>query len=879
MNPLNTSIQSNLNGTSFKLNFAGKTNQLANPFMDNTLKAVEFQTTKPDADAVVHFKEQAQIATTANYVSLKVADETGNKGEYVVVDTVYVPHSPAVTATLPQFGYDSFKTITVTATNTVSGFENGTYVSAPAIGRDKGVYEFMFTLDPSANAINIEALARQDKGPKVTATDGSGSWSTWNYVSTAIVGATDATAAAVGPGAGNVKYDFVKLTDAAIVATLTNQNTATRISLGTAPAGLNVATIAEGVYLIQNTVSGRIAAEQVQNGYYRVDNYTSGKDYAVWAKKEVNQDFVQMPSTQWVVTRPNMGGAMISAKNRETGKDYIAATQYYQVTKGNNDVVYNLAGDTLTLTNITAEVAKDTKGLMGYQPAVNEFDYKAYAFKYLPTLADNKFVNAKSDNFLALDITGEKMYFNLDSIDGMHAYGVKATFAPTLQRVAYRLKVSSSDKTSTIASYVVLDANGKYKVAEVTKDKAAVFFLKEFNRIESTPYYALVDTGLVVAPIYQTTKVGVDDNTLDLRNELIASENRTSSFALADMDDDIYRRFNTIAEGTVATDAPDTVRFYRNNNNQEFLYEDANSVYSKGKGINFLGVRNDKQFKEADSCSYSIYVDTAYVRYNTPMPQYMLAVDPEIVKGSIKWCGEDHATLADSMACPHTKITPSFVRARYLFNATDSVKNTNYLWNDNYVRLAFIDGVHMADTFYILRGANAGIATDKIDFNNIPAADRVLVGDKNVHNKYKFSFRLVNKSEEKPFMIESEGDKIIPSNNKGSWVKIQNGVPVIAKMASFQEALLQAEIFNVTKDVKYAPTKNDDITANTVSVVAGNGNVTVKNAEGKVVTITNILGQSIANTVVTSDNATISVPTGIVVVAVEGETAVKAIVK
>lgn len=62
MNPLNTSIQSNLNGTSFKLNFAGKTNQLANPFMDNTFKDVEFQTTKPDADAVVHFKEQAQIA-------------------------------------------------------------------------------------------------------------------------------------------------------------------------------------------------------------------------------------------------------------------------------------------------------------------------------------------------------------------------------------------------------------------------------------------------------------------------------------------------------------------------------------------------------------------------------------------------------------------------------------------------------------------------------------------------------------------------------------------------------------------------------------------------------------------------------------------------
>ena len=45
------------------------------------------------------------------------------------------------------------------------------------------------------------------------------------------------------------------------------------------------------------------------------------------------------------------------------------------------------------------------------------------------------------------------------------------------------------------------------------------------------------------------------------------------------------------------------------------------------------------------------------------------------------------------------------------------------------------------------------------------------------------------------------------------------------------------------------------------------------------VSVTNVLGKSIANTVLTSDNATISVPAGIVAVAVDGEEAVKAIVK
>ena len=48
---------------------------------------------------------------------------------------------------------------------------------------------------------------------------------------------------------------------------------------------------------------------------------------------------------------------------------------------------------------------------------------------------------------------------------------------------------------------------------------------------------------------------------------------------------------------------------------------------------------------------------------------------------------------------------------------------------------------------------------------------------------------------------------------------------------------------------------------------------------GKKVVIANILGQTVANTIIASDNATIAAPAGVVVVKVEGEAAVKAIVK
>ena len=55
--------------------------------------------------------------------------------------------------------------------------------------------------------------------------------------------------------------------------------------------------------------------------------------------------------------------------------------------------------------------------------------------------------------------------------------------------------------------------------------------------------------------------------------------------------------------------------------------------------------------------------------------------------------------------------------------------------------------------------------------------------------------------------------------------------------------------------------------------------VTIQGAAGKSVVITNILGKVVAETVLTSDNVTIAVPAGIVAVAVDGEEAVKAIVK
>ena len=74
-------------------------------------------------------------------------------------------------------------------------------------------------------------------------------------------------------------------------------------------------------------------------------------------------------------------------------------------------------------------------------------------------------------------------------------------------------------------------------------------------------------------------------------------------------------------------------------------------------------------------------------------------------------------------------------------------------------------------------------------------------------------------------------------------------------------------------------TSNEDVAVSEVTVIATEGGVQIAGAAGKKVVISNILGQVVANTVLTSDNAVIAAPQGVVVVAVEGEEAVKAIVK
>ena len=127
-------------------------------------------------------------------------------------------------------------------------------------------------------------------------------------------------------------------------------------------------------------------------------------------------------------------------------------------------------------------------------------------------------------------------------------------------------------------------------------------------------------------------------------------------------------------------------------------------------------------------------------------------------------------------------------------------------------------------------------------------------------DNFKFQFEVIDGTDN--YVMKSLTNKYVVSVNGLLVVKSDSDENMIASL----------------KAPDYA-TSNEDVAVSEVTVIATEGGVQIAGAAGKKVVISNILGQVVANTVLTSDNAVIAAPQGVVVVAVEGEEAVKAIVK
>nr|WP_129729611.1 DUF6383 domain-containing protein [Parabacteroides goldsteinii] len=334
----------------------------------------------------------------------------------------------------------------------------------------------------------------------------------------------------------------------------------------------------------------------------------------------------------------------------------------------------------------------------------------------------------------------------------------------------------------------------------------------------------------------------------------------------------------------VKKDWGDIVKIYREEYPTEVLFEkrDAKSVVEKDT-LSFLNVNNS-----VTGANPALFVDTAYVNrtvngVDNTCYQYLLAVNVD--KDDTYHCPLNplHDTQAwrdefnGGKPCPDAVENPAVVKGRFLINLIDTAYayKQDHLHNNPYInmveadenkaKLSFVEGIHVNDTLYITRkgGEVVKLAMDDPNFNVAKFAFRYV---NNADGSFKIQTQYKNYEETTLEKFEKSAD----NNGYLRWV---NGTIVVT------DSYTNGETFNMEENFDGEAVANEDVTVSSIKVVATDGAVIIKGAEGKKVVISNVLGQTVANAVISSNEAKISAPAGVVVVAVEGEAAVKAIVK
>lgn len=703
----------------------------------------------------------------------------------------------------------------------------------------------------------------------------------------------------------------------------------TRIAFNNPYGYLVRTTLPEGLYHIKATNKGK----------YVVANFEGRFMYDV--EEENIQNYDDMPATMFVVKKAGCKeGDRVAIYNREFGYEGYPSFigQLYKDEKGNlftinhrdyprevSDWWSNLAyADNYVFEPVTDKDAltNDRHGYKRIDPET--LKYTSYSLNYNWSLNDNLYLNTDKNGLLAYS-EGATTTFELDTVIAdlkwkypaeEFGYGAGVADLKQLKRNLYTLKVSDANLIDNDTTYVALvkeeGKNEYYRALGINeirngKGQLAVFYLKADQRnSKDEKAYVLIDArqGAYVQTGGIRQANCVDGNQrlshVDLNNE---PNERASAFALKVNNRPLYKTI----------EAAQNVNIFRTiGTTKQFLFEDCGNkinVPNAKKGFGFLGLTQE-DIKPGEGYTTALYVDEV-LSSNARMPQYMFVVDVDSVDNG-KWCN-DHGY---NPGCEHEVYYNGYLAGRFLVNLTDSItKGTNLETNadmykyQSFTRLGFVEGVHMyidkdeakamnkaaGEYFYTLldgvtladlKDENGKIIPNKLFDAKLAKEHKIESGK---HNNYSFSLRLKNDTEE-GFFLESNKEGVSSIGSfKGAWVKEMNGVLVLAQSGSasgdhdqnagsIEEIVNQAQYFQMEETSEEA-TANEDITTSSIQVITTNGAIIVKGAAGKNVAISNVLGQTIANTVATSDEATIAVPTGVVIVTVEGEAAVKAIVK
>ena len=791
-------------------------------------------------------------------------------------------------------------------------------------------HKFLFTYRPSLDQLRIQvkqARYKSDKNAEKywSEINGTAKGKIYNYGDKFV----DPFKTEGNVDAAKLHVKLQNFTVADRIATIGEQPINTKIGFGLKGCFVtsDKTSVDNGLYIIKNA-KGQVLAAPIHK------NAEGGnKQYAIeWVTLD-EQEPLHMPAYQWVITKTlnaevSQPVSPVKIVNREFPKAKNWDNVQFRLNEDGE--IYTLTTGADMLNNVTfvqikdSAIIKDKK--LGYKHIdSNDLLVNRYKFNYL---------NPFSMEYWIANGTGKDslIYVKQDAGDyalvegSTYEYGIDVDAAllkkipglAQLERTNYVIAKDEQDR--------LVEAYGsKYSMGVANYGSNMVvdtFFFKENNHYDGKDFYAIVESNYnrtahatEIQNTGVTKKVGIADDGMSagLKVQLL-NETRTSAFTVEPSTTPLYRRFNNVALSESATDGRDSLRFFETIR-KEYLMDENNSNLTDAN-VDYLGM-----WTADKATGLSFQIDTAWVNRGAGYikPQYLISVAHNDFAGTPgKPCTEDgphvdkDGNITDAEHCVHaTPAIPGFERAKYLVSFQDSVdvygQDKPYAdIKGGYTRVGFVEGIRVADTLWILPAEFVALANDKISFDALEAYNDSVKNlasksyliknrlDGDDHKNYTWSFRYVHPENagnvteegvENQFLFESNNydNKIIAPEN-AAWLKIQNGCVVLTdKSSTFSHAATGGDgalIFNVENKVDdQLATDNEEIATSEVTVIALQGAVRVANAEGKKVVITNILGQTVANTVITSSDATIAAPQGVVVVAVEGEEAVKAIVK
>lgn len=542
------------------------------------------------------------------------------------------------------------------------------------------------------------------------------------------------------------------------------------------------------------------------------------------------------PQYQFVISAIDTKTQTITFKNLETTVTFTST-----LFETENEGEYKLVGvGSATSTNLAiVEVAKDDKS--GYTADVNlegkvitlnavEVDpFAGFAVKDQASEA----VILKFAKSAALN--AEKLYVGVDEetatdtdLFDKESKAIKVKFIP----------VEEADKPKGTAQTYCYNKDGKVYTAS---QKMVTYYSYSAQIIDGEDN----DSYLKINSAKLEIEEGVSD-AASATTKYVIKENKDGSISLF-----AVASFATAAATTIAT------------SDGEAITANAGKVYA------VAGDDAIKLYLVGEELGVSLAAEPRHAAFQSTTGGYISLNEKNEGIVAIKTAADADLTFwldtADSKAT-----VPSFYISRrgaadaqrlYMFNVADSVKNAisdakkaEYQWYEDINKVIFKAATLVnSDTLSTtVNGKEVLVVTDA-DQN------KGILGGLN-----NFKYQILK-------VADTDDEYYIRNMADGDYLVSYNGLLTLDND--------RAKAIKVVIEKGESPVANDAINVSAVSVIATDGAVVIKGAQGKKVVISNVLGQTIANTVITSSEATIAAPAGIVVVAVEGEAAVKAIVK